>query len=101
MPRQPSPLGARGWRGLSLSGRVAGSGRFGFRWCRAPVSYTHLDVYKRQASDFVRRNRIIAGMSRALIVVEAEFKSGTSSTVDAALKYGREVLAVPLSLIHI
>ncbi len=52
------------------------------------------------ASDFVRRNRIIAGMSRALIVVEAEFKSGTSSTVDAALKYGREVLAVPGSIFN-
>ena len=52
------------------------------------------------ASDFVRRNRIIAGMSRALVVVEAEFKSGTSSTVDAALKYGREVLAVPGSIFN-
>jgi len=39
-------------------------------------------------------------MSRALIVVEAEFKSGTSSTVDAALKYGREVLAVPGSIFN-
>ncbi len=49
-------------------------------------------------SDFIRRNRIIAGLSDALIVVEAEMKSGTSSTVDAALKYGRSVFAVPGSI---
>ncbi len=35
MPRRPLPLGARGWQGLSPSGRVAGSVRFGFHWCRA------------------------------------------------------------------
>ncbi len=49
-------------------------------------------------SDFVKRNRLIAGLSEALVVVEAETKSGTSSTVDAALKYGRSVFAVPGSI---
>ena len=49
-------------------------------------------------SDFVRRNRIIAGLSEVLVVVEAEIKSGTSSTVDDALKYGRSVFAVPGSI---
>lgn len=53
---------------------------------------------KTYGSDFVRRNRIIAGLSEVLIVVEAEIKSGTSSTVDAALKYGRSVFAVPGSI---
>ena len=52
------------------------------------------------SSDFVRRNRIIAGLSEVLIVVEAEFKSGTASTVEAALKYGRGVLAVPGSIFN-
>ncbi len=49
-------------------------------------------------SDFVKRNRIIAGMSEALVVVEAEVKSGTSSTVEAADASGRAVFAVPGSI---
>lgn len=51
------------------------------------------------SSDFVRRNRIIAGLSEALVVVEAERKSGTFSTLEAALKYGRSVFAVPGSIL--
>lgn len=50
------------------------------------------------ASDFVRRNRIIAGLSEVLIVAEAEIKSGTNSTVNAAMSYGRSVFAVPGSI---
>ncbi len=53
---------------------------------------------KTYGSDFVRRNRIIAGLSEVLIIVEAELKSGTSSTVDDALKYGRSIFAVPGSI---
>ncbi|NTU88358.1 MAG: DNA-protecting protein DprA [Actinobacteria bacterium] len=44
---------------------------------------------------FVRRNRIIAGLSRATLIVEAGLGSGTFSTADAALSAGREVLVVP------
>ena len=47
---------------------------------------------------FVRRNRIIAGLSRAVLVVEAGLPSGTFSTADAALDAGRDVLAVPGSI---
>lgn len=47
---------------------------------------------------FTRRNRIIAGLSRALLVVEAGLPSGTFSTADAALDAGRDVLAVPGSI---
>lgn len=44
---------------------------------------------------FRARNRIIAGLSRATLVVEAGMPSGTFSTADAALAAGRDVLAVP------
>lgn len=47
---------------------------------------------------FVRRNRMIAGLARAVLVVEAGLPSGTFSTADAALDGGRDVLAVPGSI---
>ena len=47
---------------------------------------------------FRTRNRIIAGLSAALLVVEAALGSGTFSTADYALSAGRDVLAVPGSI---
>ena len=44
---------------------------------------------------FLARNRLIAGLSKALLIVEAGLPSGTFSTADFAIKYGKEVLAVP------
>jgi DNA processing protein len=47
---------------------------------------------------FRRRNRLIAGIAQATLIVEAGLPSGTFSTADATLAQGKEVLAVPGSI---
>jgi DNA processing protein len=51
------------------------------------------DTFDRK--NFLKRNRVIAGMSEATIVIESANKGGSLVTADIANSYNREVFAVP------
>jgi DNA processing protein len=53
-----------------------------------------------RAYHFPKRNRLIAGLAKAVLVVEAALPSGTFSTADHALAADREVWAVPGSVLY-
>ncbi|MEH6834697.1 MULTISPECIES: DNA-processing protein DprA [Falsihalocynthiibacter] len=64
-------------------------GAKGLRISEDPIGLTP------QARHFPKRNRIISGLSRGLVVVEAAARSGTLITARNALDQGRDVMAVP------
>jgi len=56
------------------------------------------DDFRPRLESFPQRNRIMAGMSHATLIVEAELKSGTLITSKYATEYNRDVFTVPHSI---
>ena len=48
-----------------------------------------------QSKNFLRRNRIVSGLSLGVLVIEAAYRSGTSVTASLAKKQGREIFCIP------
>lgn len=77
------------WSNRALQARIAEAGL---------LLSEHPNDTPPQQNHFPRRNRIIAGLSRATVVTEAPLRSGALITARLANDYGREVYALPGSL---
>lgn len=106
---------ARGIDGISQQAALsAGGTSYGVLGCGVDICYpsqnrrlyeelgreggllsTYAPGIRAMPAYFPPRNRIVSGLSDALIVIEARQKSGTLITVDMALEQGRDVYVVP------
>jgi DNA processing protein len=77
------------WSNRALQARVAEQGL---------LLSEHPNGTPPDRAHFPRRNRIIAGLSRAVVVTEAPERSGALITARLANEYGRDVFALPGSL---
>ncbi len=53
-----------------------------------------------EPQNFLIRNRIIAALSKSIVVIEAKYKSGTMNTVAYGLEFGKDICAVPYLANH-
>lgn len=66
--------------------------------CKDGCILTEFDYDEKPAPyNFPKRNRVISGLSRGIVVVEASARSGSLITARLGLEHGREVYAVPSS----
>ena len=53
---------------------------------------------KPEAKGFIKRNRIVSGLSEGVLIIEAKYRSGTAITADFARKQGKKIFCIPHSL---
>jgi DNA processing protein len=95
---------------VKLGGRTIGVLGYGFSFLRSSSQFdtaksviksggtliSPFHLLQRPTRDtFINRNKIIAGLAKGVLVIEATEKSGTFHTVNGALNIGRPVYAVP------